>query len=181
MREYIEQINFFPEIDALIKDNCTRRAAVLPPKISKNDLVDDPILGYTETGQPMYQSDNPGEMYRYKNESLLDETAFKDQKIINKTTYVSNGIEGRGYRAGFLNNQIVVKRLIDTKTGKWPQKRNMKPYVLLTQARYHFTGRSEMVNQKFKPGETLWISSGCELKVKGDIKKEMIELLRRSG
>jgi aspartyl-tRNA synthetase len=34
--------------------------------------------------------------------------------------------------------------------------------------------RSQMIDQGFKPGETIWIPSGCELKIKGDRKKEKI-------
>jgi len=178
MQEYDEQIDFFPQIDASIRGYYARRAAELTPKIIKKNLIDEPVVRYTENGQPMYQSDDQGEIYRCKSKSLLDETLFRDQRIIGKTVYISNGIGGKGYRAGFLDNEIVVKRSIDSKTGKWSQKRNMKPYVLLTQAKYHFTERNQMVDQGFKPGETLWIPCGCELKVKGDKKKEIIKRIK---
>ncbi len=178
MQEQVEQTNFLDYIDTSIRDRYTRRTIELSPKIDKINLINEPVVRYTETGQPMYQSDDPGEIYKRRDESLLDETPFRDQKIIGKTMYVTNGLGGKGYRAGFLDNEIVVKRLFDEQR-KWPQKRNMRPYILLTPAKYHFTGKDQIVDREFKPGETVWITCGSELRLKGDRKKEKIEQIIR--
>jgi hypothetical protein len=175
MQERVEQITFLPYIDASVREYYVRRAAQLTPKATEEkNFIGEPVIRYTETHKPMYPSDSPDEMYRYKREPLLEETPFGEQKIIGKTIYISNGINGKDFRAGFLDNEIVAKRLLDSKNGKWPQKRNMRPYILLTPAKYHFTRRDQMIDQGFKPGETIWIPSGCELKIKGDRKKEKI-------
>ncbi len=175
MQERIEQINFFPEIDASVRDYYDRRAAELRPKVPIQNLIGEPAVRYTENGLPIYQSDNVSEIYRHKDESLLEVTPFRDQRIITNSMYISNQINGKGYKAGFLDNEIVVKRLMDSKKGKWPQKRNMRPYILLTPAKYHFTRKDQMVDQGFRPGEIVWIPCGSELKVKGDKKKERIQ------
>jgi len=180
MPNQIEQMNFLDYVDAAVRDCYARRATELRSKmVEKNNLIDEPIARYTSTGLPVYQSDDPGEMYRYKNKALLDGILFKDQKIVGRTVYVSNGLDGKNYKAGFLDGEIIVKRLMDDKNRKWPQKRNMRPYKLLTPAKYHFTIRDQMIDRGFKPGETIWIPSGCELKINGDRKKERIEQIIR--
>lgn len=178
MQRQIEQLNFFSVIDASVRDYYDRRAAELLPKIPCENLICEPVVRYTENGQPMYPTDDPSEIYRHNDWSLLSGTLFKDQKIIDKTVYVSNGLDGKNYRAGFLDGEIVVKRLVDSK-GRWPQKRNMKPYILLTPAKYHFAKTSDIVEREFKPGSTLWIPCGGELRVNGDRKKEKIDQIRR--
>lgn len=175
----LEQTNFLNLFDAQVRDRYIHIATDLSSKNQMENPIGELVVRYTENDQPMYESDNPGEMYQHKGESFLGEIPFKDQKIISRTIYISNGFEGKEYRAGFLDGEIIVKRLMDDKTGKWPQKRNMRPYILLTPAKYHFTRRDQMIDQGFKPGETIWIPSGCELKVSGDRKKERIKQIIR--
>lgn len=148
----VEQINFFSE-----------------------NLIGEPVERWTQSGQPMYKKDDPSDIYRYKPQiELLTQTLFKDQKVILRGVYLNNGKNGRSFRSGFLDNEILARRLIDD-NGKWQQKNNCKPYTLLTPARYHFTSRDEgLVYLNSDPGTILWMPSGCELKISDNKKREIV-------
>ena len=118
------------------------------------------------------------ESYQKKPIELFEGLHLNQLVIVKSGIYIISG-SSENFRAGFLDNNAVVAKYFDSKTGKQKKAKNgFLAYRLLTQANYHFESRktSKVMKLHFNPDEIVLLPREFDtLKVSGDQKRREIE------